>query len=402
MTPSRNCTRQPPGPGHAIATCVTAAILALALVGRAAPTDTRSTSEIGLRLQTVLDSAVADDPSIPGVLASVSAPLLGLEWSGASGNSNVRTARKLLPNQPFRIASITKVFVAATIFRLIEDRHLGLFDPVAPYLSGVTITMLRNGGYDPDRITIQQLLAHTSGLYDYAGDNAFISTVFKSPRKHWSRAEQVAFAMNHGQPVARPGERYAYSDTGYVLLGEIIENTTRQSLPLSVRTQLNFSGLGLSSTYFESLEDVPRGSLSVAHQYLGNVDTAVTDPSFDLFGGGGLISTTSDLDRFFRALLTGRVFKRQATLAAALMTVNAQHDANDHLHANLLTTWPFGPRVCWGHRGFWGSESLYCPDADIAVSFSVNQAQTRDPEKLNALASALAKELDTVKLFQVR
>ncbi|MGC1522277.1 MAG: serine hydrolase domain-containing protein, partial [Steroidobacteraceae bacterium] len=364
------------------------------LLAPAAGAGTPSAVEVNMRLQAVLDQAVAPD-SKAGALAGVSAPRLGIEWNGASSVRGARSQPGLLPNQPFRIASITKVFVAATVFRLVEEHRLGLFDAIAPRLSAATAASLRAGGYHPERITTQQLLSHTSGLYDYAGDPAFAAAILASPHKRWTRAEEIKFAMTHGKPVGKPGERYAYSDTGYLILGEAIENITRQSLPSAVREQLDLKGLGLESTYFESLEKTPPGALPPAHQYLDATDTSGFDPSFDLYGGGGLVSTTADLDRFLRALLQGRIFKHRSTLAAALMTVDAQHDAGDHLHANLLTTWHFGKRVCWAHLGFWSSEALYCPDADIAVSFTLNQGNPSNPDALADLASALASVIES-------
>ena len=376
----------------------TGPILATALLlAPPAGAGARTTAEAAVRLQAALDHAVAAD-SPAGALAGVSAPLLGIEWNGASSLGGAPSQPRLFPNQPFRIASITKVFVAAVVFRLVEDRRLGLFDPIAPRLSAATATALRAGGYDPDQITAQQLLSHTSGLYDYASDPAFAAAVAASPHKRWTRSEEIEFALAHGKPVGKPGERYAYSDAGYLILGEAIEQVTRQSLPGAVREQLNLKGLGLASTYFESLEQAPPGALPLAHQYLGATDTSDFDPSFDLFGGGGLVSTTADLDRFFRALLQGRIFKHRSTLAAALMTVNARHDEGDHLHANLLTTWRFGKRICWAHLGFWGSEALYCPDADIAVSFTLNQANPRDPHALSALSRAIASVIESQQL----
>jgi D-alanyl-D-alanine carboxypeptidase len=373
-----------------------AAVAAL-LLAPPAGAGARSAAEVNMRLQAALDTAVAPD-SEAGALAGVSAPLLGIDWNGASSPGGARSQQSVLPNQPFRIASITKVFVAATIFRLVEDERLRLFDPIAPRLSAATVARLRAGGYHPDQITAQQLLSHTSGLYDYASDPAFVAAVSAAPHKRWTRDEQIDFAIAHGKPLGNPGERYGYSDTGYLILGEAIENVTRQPLPSAVRELLNLKTLGLTSTYFESLEAAPPGALPLAHQYLGATDTSGFDPSFDLFGGGGLVSTTVDLDRFFRALLQGRIFKHRSTLAAALMTVNAEHDAGDHLHANLLTTWRFGTRVCWAHLGFWGSEALYCPDADIAVSFTLNQGIPRDPDALPALARAIASVIESQEL----
>ena len=342
---------------------------------------------------------MAADRSVPGVLVSISAPSIHLEWTGASGRLDLQDDQKLLPDQPFRIASITKVFVAAAVFRLIEEHRLSLFGPITPYLSAQTLRELRTGAYDPDRITIQQLLAHTSGIYDYASDPAFNISVMASPRKRWTRSEQIRLAIERGKPVGGPGERFAYSDTGYLILGEIIEHTTQQSLPAAIRELLRLDSLSLQSTYFESLEVPPRNHLPLAHQYLNHTDFAGIDPSFDLYGGGGLISTTQDLTRFMRALLQGRLFTLRETLASALMTVDAGHDPGDHLHANLLTTYPVGRRMCWGHRGVWASEALYCPDIDLAIAVTLNQSEALDGPQLKSLIATLAEELERIPGF---
>jgi D-alanyl-D-alanine carboxypeptidase len=348
---------------------------------------------LAARLQAVLDRTAASDPTIPGVLLGISAPALGVEWRGAARGAGAGAA-PLSPDQPFRIASITKVYTAAAIFRLAEDGHLGIFDSIASHVGRETLAALRSGGYDPEAITIQQLLAHTSGLYDYAMDADYGAAVTANPQHRWTRSEQIAFAMSHGKPLGAPGERYGYSDTGYVILGEIIERASGEPLAGALRRLLDFRGLGLRSTYFESLEPAPRGALTRARQSLGTTDVTGFDASFDLYGGGGLVSTTADLDRFFRALLQGRLFRHRETLASALMTIKLRHDPARRLDSNLLTTVPFGRRTCWGHGGFWGSAAIYCPDIDVAVSLSINQATPADPEALHALVLAVATEIE--------
>src|SRR5205807_7846965 len=114
--------------------------------------------------------------------------------------------------------------------------------------------------------------------------------------------------------------QYSYADTGYVILGEIVERTTGKPLPAAVSDLLKLKSLGIRSTYFESLEPPPPGALPRAHQYLGAADIHDIDPSFDLYGGGGQVSTTADLSRFFKALFQGRVFDHPETLAAGLVS----------------------------------------------------------------------------------
>ena len=136
----------------------------------------------------------------------------------------------------------------------------GLDDPIAEHLAPATLELLRRGGYDPDAIHVRHLLMHTSGLYDYASDPKFVEYVLTHGRHHWTRTEQVRFAITHGKPYAPPGKDFHYSDTGYVLLGEIIERTTGRPLANAFRRLLGFDKLGLSHTYLESLEARPHAA----------------------------------------------------------------------------------------------------------------------------------------------
>ena len=104
-----------------------------------------------------------------------------------------------------------------------------------------------------------------------------------------------------------------------------------------------------------------------AHQYFGDLDTYDFDPSFDLFGGGGLVSTTADLARFWRALFAGEVYKQPRTLAE-MLTVR-----RDHAAAGLFQV-EVGGYTGWQHGGFWGSEVVHVPDLDLTIALSVGQA----------------------------
>src|SRR5207253_1984624 len=134
-------------------------------------------------------------------------------------------------------------------------------------LSPATLELLRKGGYDVDAIHVRHLLMHTSGLYDYASDPAFVKYVLTHGHHRWTRREQVRFAMTHGKPYAAPGAEFHYADTGYVLLGEILERRTGGGLAHAYRSLLSFKRLGLANTYLESLEPRPRQAHARSHQY---------------------------------------------------------------------------------------------------------------------------------------
>ena len=231
-------------------------------------------SVLAQQLDAELARSLQADPSLPGIVATVRAP--GLNWSGAAGAVTKGGADRLTPAHAFRLASITKVYTAATVMRLVEQGRLDLFAPIAPLISERTRSLLEGDGYRTDRITLHQLLLHTSGIYDYATSPAFFEQVQADFSRRWSRDEQIALAMTAGDPVGAPGERFHYSDTGYVILGEIIERSTGMPLGQAVAQELGFKRQGFSQTHFERLDPTPPGQLR-ARQLFGTVDVAGID-----------------------------------------------------------------------------------------------------------------------------
>jgi D-alanyl-D-alanine carboxypeptidase len=346
-----------------------------------------ATTPTSSRLASATEAFAAAHPSYPGVALSVASPRL--HWTGSAGHPALGSSAKLDPDAGFRIASVTKTFTAAAILRLVEDGRLGLDDTIAQHLAPTTAQLLRRGGYDPQAIHVRHLLMHTSGLYDYASDPAFVKYVLTHGSHHWTRPEQVRFAITHGKPYGPPGKEFHYSDTGYVLLGEIIERTTSRPLATALRQLLKFEKLGLAGTYLESLEAPPHAAHPRAHQYYQHVDATAFDPSFDLYGGGGLISTVGDLARFYRALLHGQMFEKPATLRTMLGKPNPQRigDLGMGIFSNR-----FGGRSgenCWGHSGFWGTTVIHCPASDVTIALAVNQAENFDLPSQRFLATIL-------------
>jgi len=351
-------------------------------------------------LQKAIEEIAADSPEMPGVMAAVSSPRLGIEWQGAVGLLERRKPEALAPTDAFRIASVTKVFTSATALRLIESGKLGLYDAIAPRLSMVTIETLRRGGYDPAAITIEQLLTHTSGIFDYGMTDAYQEATLGHMDRQWTRDEQIAFAVTHGHKLSDPGKEYHYSDTGYVILGEIIERATGLSLPEAAEKLIDYKRLGLAHTYFEKLQPTPAGERR-AHHYAGSLDVTPADPSLDLYGGGGIVSTMADLIRFFRPLLKGEIFRERTTLATALL-IPPVSTANGAPHAPLLSTMRFGKRQCWSHGGFWGVVVAYCPDVDLAVVINFGQTTLGKPVQgkatgRRAVVARLAEAIERIE-----
>jgi len=335
-----------------------------------APTSVASSrAPLPTRLQRTLDDFLRAHPTFPGVVMTVRAPRL--TWTGAAGVADRASRKPLTTDATFRIASVGKTFTAAAILRLVEDGKLALDDRIAKQLSSSSVVLLRKGGYDVDAIRVRHLLTHTSGLYDFAEDKDYQAYVVSHPRHRWTRGEQVRFAMTHGRPVFEPGSSETYSDTGYVLLGEMLERVTGRGLAAAYRTLLPFDRLNLDETYLETLEPRPAHAKPRAHQYFGTVDTIGIDPSFDLYGGGGHVSTVDDLARFYRGLFDGRVFEKPATLRT--MLGKASPHAPSELGMGIFYL-PIGGETCWFHNGFWGINVVHCPRSGVTIASMVNQA----------------------------
>ncbi|MEW5764122.1 MAG: serine hydrolase domain-containing protein [Acidobacteriota bacterium] len=316
------------------------------------------------RLQEVLETFLAENPQAPGVAATVLCPSRNLDWSGAAGKEARGESQALTPRHTFRIASNTKTYVAASVLRLCEMRRLSLDDRLGANLTAAQRDLLKSDGYDVDAITLAQVLSHTAGFGDHTKDPRFEQRILADPHYAWTPEEQIRLLVEWQDPVGKPGEKYAYSDSGYVLLGSLIERWTGRSLGSAVRDLLRYDRLGLRSTYWEYMEPPPPEAGPRAHQYLGPTDVTAFRASFDLFGGGGIVTDAQELTSFMRRLLTGGVLDRPQTLED--MTGRGTLPYRLGLMVIELDGW-----IAYGHQGFWNTFAFHVPSLDLTVGGTI-------------------------------
>ncbi len=315
-------------------------------------------------------------PSTPGgdstLVGLVTYPERNIHTVVANGPVNGINGESVQDRTPFRIASVTKTFTAATIFKLAEQGRFGLDTAIKNLLLPETAAQLSVAGVDSAKITVRQLLGHRSGLLDYANAGDYTTTILSNPGKKWTRAEQLSIALKAGDAQS-PDAAYRYADTNYILLGEIIEQATGQKLANSYRNLLNFQALGLTQTYLESAEPAPAGSSQRLHSFVQGFDTYGIDASFDLYGGGGLVSTTKDLTTFFRALFAGRVVNANS-LKLMTQSVSGGGFAETAYTLGLM---PFylGNHLCYGHEGFASVVVGHCPSIDYTFVYAAGSDQ---------------------------
>jgi D-alanyl-D-alanine carboxypeptidase len=265
-------------------------------------------------------------------------------WQGAAGLAVLRPRRSMQADERFRIASVTKPFVAAVVLQLVGERRLALNDTVERRLPG----LLPQG----TRITIRQLLNHTSGLFDFIADETFRAVVARDLRLVIPPGRLVDIAASHPL-LFPPGRDWAYSNTGYIVLGLIVEQVTGQSLGDALEQRL-FRPLGLRHTSFES---TPKLTEPVAHAYAlpgGTLPTPGNRPrdvTRSMGGGvwadGAIVSNTADLSRFFGALLGGKVLSRE--LLREMMTTVSVNPVFQYGLGLSRTHVRCG--YAWGHDG---------------------------------------------------
>jgi D-alanyl-D-alanine carboxypeptidase len=343
---------------------------------------------LAAQLQAIADRDVQTWPAMPARLLHVLAPSRGIDVEVAAGVADRASGVPLTPGARFRIASVTKTFVGAAALRLVEQGQVGLDDPLDSLVSVETLEVLRGGDYDTGVIALRHLMSHTSGLYDFAASaydpsitDGFDQAISADPTHRWTRLEQFRFAVDHGKPYGAPGEVYGYSDTNANLVGEMLELRAGADLGAAIRSLVDYQQLGLQHTYLESIEPEPADLPPPSHQYERDVDVVGIDPSVDLYGGGGLVSTCRDLGRFFRGLFQGEVFERPETLS--IMTtrsigvsrapeVSLADDPDDA--ALFVFRAEIGGREWWGHDGWWGTTAYTCPELDVTVVAGHQQA----------------------------
>ena len=246
-------------------------------------------------LQKQLDEVVAT--SSVGALAEVRDG--HRVWRGTSGVAEVGATRPVPVHGRFRVGSITKTFVATVVLQLVDEGELRLDDPVEKWLPGV----VPNG----QRITVRHLLNHTSGLYDFK-DTLTMPQIIADRWRTWTPEEQIQRALANPPTFEEPGSAFDYSNTNYTVLGELIKQVTGHSYADEIERRvirpLHLNGTELPGTSPRIRSPHPHGYLPT--QDNGLMDYTEMNPS--LFGAGGeMISTTTDLNTFIAALLTGRL-----------------------------------------------------------------------------------------------
>lgn len=330
------------------------ALAAAALPSMAHAADPASAAEVSRYADTLLRTTYPDNGPGAALLVARGDKVL---YRGARGLADVELAVPLSPDQLFRIGSVTKQFAAVGLLKLVEAGKVALDDPLSKYVEdhpqGATVT-------------VRQLLNHTSGVKSYTS----IPGVMDGPIKADLTTAALIDSFKGEAPDFAPGEKWRYNNSGYVLVGAVIEAAS--GMPWhAYLDQVLFQPLGMKHTRYGDHRALITGRAQgysmaegkpVPMRYL-----SMTQPH----AAGALVSTVDDLHRWNRALHEGRVL-RDATYLQMVTPVGAATESKYGFGIGRGTT--RGVETLSHGGGIFGFQSflVYLPESDTTVAVLQN------------------------------
>jgi D-alanyl-D-alanine carboxypeptidase len=339
---------------------------------------------------------LASRKGIPHAILAVESGDRSFRWSAAYGIAD-EEGTPVRPQTPFFLASIDKTFTACVVLRLCERGLLQLDKPIAACLPQSLIRGLHrwNGKDYTGAITVWNLLSHTSGLPDWHLDRPkqgrpLLDSLLLEGDRDLSLAEILEWVRDElvphfpPQPPGLPRPRARYCDTNFILLNALIEQVAGRPLEEVYEKEL-FAGLGLARTWLAGRSQPRAESLEPAALWSGGKPLALPRLLRSIWG---IYSTAQDGIRFLRALLRGECFRDAAT--PALMQRWNRLGFPLDLAALRSPHWPIeyglgllrfriprlGPPLrLVGHSGSTGCWLFYCPQLDLFLAGSVDQAE---------------------------
>jgi len=291
-----------------------------------------------------------------------------------------KESEKVSETDQFRIASATKTFVATIILQMIEERKLTINNTAHEYLEHIDYLDFdnlhwHNGKPLANKITIEQLLSHRSGLADIFTDRKeeFFELLLQNPQLQYTPQDIVKLYYQFGLNMVahfKPGKGWSYSDMNYVLLGLIIESIDKKSLAESIRNRI-LNHLKMENTFFEFYESPTKNDNRI-HQYIGDIDMTEINTSFD-WAGGGLVSNNIDLAKFINALFDFNLIDESSL--NKMINVQFTKEQENRYGLGIYES-KYNGDIYYGHYGFYGTYIGFCPEKRIVLSYSISQVET--------------------------
>ena len=299
-------------------------------------------------------------------------------------------------DQPFHSASVGKVFAATLIMMGVEEKRVALNTPVIDILDDTTLNNLfvyKTVDYK-DRVTVEHLLGHTSGVNDYfegktLNKESLIDRIIRERDHLFTPEKLLDITRNNQKAVGKPGDRFLYSDTSYILIGLILEKLYNKPYADILREKL-FDPFGLENTLLAFYDERFNQEIIAPILFKGVEMSQAKSLSCD-HAGGGLITTTKDLAKFLHALFGEKIISRDSLE----MMKTPRHRFHGimryglgmiEIKINRVTPWKIGYPTLYGGLGILSVHAFY--DEVNKDAYIINMG---DPALLRRSFMALAK-----------
>ncbi|WP_442598643.1 serine hydrolase domain-containing protein [Neobacillus sp. D3-1R] len=332
-------------------------------------------SKVQMEIEQFFKKKVEKDPKVHNAYLRVYSQKHGVDITLAAGEEAIHA------EQPFYIASISKLFTSVIFGQLVEQDLCSYEDKISQYLDSDLLNNLhiyKEKDYT-NEIKIKHLLNNTSGLNDFLEDKPVKGTsmpdlIVDEPNRTWTPHDVIHWAKENMKNHFPPGEGFHYSDTGYHLLGFIIEKIT--GLPFHEVLNNNiFEPLDMKHSHFFRTEPLEASPYKLAKLYIRDTEVSNHQSMSIVYAGGGIVSTTSDLLKFMKALVNGQILKKE-TIEKMKSDWGKFFLGIDYGYGlmNIKTVPVLMPAKynSWGNAGSTGAFMFYHPATDAYLIGTLN------------------------------
>ena len=328
-----------------------------------------------------LESVIAKiraEQNLPGLVVGIWIPGEG-EYTIALGSADLKTKLHRDINSQFRIASITKTFIATAILKLVSEGRMSKVDKLSKWFPDFP---------DADAVTIEYLLQMRSGIYDSA-DEELMKLYYNNPLIKINADSMISRSAKKERLFTVPDVNTQYCNVNYIFLEQILQKVTGKNTN-DYLSELIFKPLGMSNTFYPYDSNLPGNLHGYGWNHVSKEFEDKTDLNPELPGGAGaIISNMADLKTYAKALYTGE-----------LLTPVIQ---KERLYTNRLKGLPdfvgYGEGIVrmgkfWGHTGTimgFSSEMFYLPEKDAVIIINVNRLDENDKSCSSELFEAITR-----------
>lgn len=345
-------------------------------------------AELKRKIATCLEDMVRKDKDLQHCICLIHSDRSDIHWEYARGVTG-SDQKPIQPDQPYHIASIGKTFTSVLIAKLSEQSLINYNEPIADILPPEILDGLfryKDTDYTKD-VLVRHLLNHTSGIADYYEDKPVSGRpvkklIVEEPQQFWTPDQTIEYTKTYQRAVAPPGRKFHYSDTGYNLLGKIIEQITGLSFHENMHRAI-FKPLGMKNTYlpFYSKPEENFGR-KMADVFIGRHNVSTYNSLSIDWAGGGIVSTANDLLKFHKSLAGQRIIT-PAAFSRCCSDRSKFGFGMDYGYGILFInigkmTWVLPEKLnIWGNLGSIGAYMFYNPAFDIYLIGSFNHSKYR-------------------------